>query len=161
MNGQTKQDLPSLTSNVTELAELLGITNFNIDAQDGTNRDVEEAEPLQREPGQAEEEKTKIKQEERSHCCAVCFKSFSSAVSLGFHYCKHFYDNLEHLELSDFIEAQAQTRCVPCKKTFPDREAVLSHVGVRHQRLNEVLRINGIDELELELELARRHQTET
>ena len=56
MNGKTKQDLPSLASNVTELAELLGITNFNIEAPDGTNRELEETEPVQREPGHTGEE---------------------------------------------------------------------------------------------------------
>ena len=148
INGKTKQDYPSLASNVSDLADLLGITNFNIEDQAGTSRPAEEAEPVPRDPGQTGEE-AEVKQEERTHCCAICFQSFSSALTLGFHYCKHFTDNLEQLELSDLIEAEAQTRCVPCRKTFPDRQAVLSHVGVRHQRLNLILRSAGIDELEL------------
>ena len=144
MNGKTKQDFPSLASNVAELADMLGISNFSVEAQGEASRGVEGAGPVEREG-----EEINIKQEERSHCCAVCFQSFSSSVTLAFHYCKHFTDNLEELELSDLVQAPALTRCVPCKKTFPDRQAVLSHVGVRHQRLNEILRSNGIDELEL------------
>ena len=152
MSGKTNQDFPSLVSTVTDLAEMLGIANFNIGPQDENNSGVEEAEPVQRGG-----EGANIKQEEKSHCCAICFKSFSSSITLGFHYCKHFNNNLDHLDLSDLIEASASTRCVPCKKTFPDRKAILSHVGVRHQRLNEILRSNGIDELDL----GRRLLTET
>ena len=42
--GKTKQDFPSLAFNVTDLANLLGIENFNIEAQDKTNKTVEEVE---------------------------------------------------------------------------------------------------------------------
>ena len=72
--------------------------------------------------------------------CEVCHKHFNSASPLAFHYCKHYYKELQSLEFPDFIE---DTKCNKCEKTFPDKKAMLCHIGVKHKLINQILALNG------------------
>lgn len=65
--------------------------------------------------------------------CEVCHKHFNSASPLAFHYCKHYYKELQSLEFPDYIE---DTKCNKCEKTFPDKKAMLCHIGVKHKLIN-------------------------
>ena len=57
--------------------------------------------------------------------CEICKKQFSGTTPLAFHYCKHFYKDLQNLNFPEFIE---DTRCTKCEKTFPDKKAMLCHI---------------------------------
>ena len=78
--------------------------------------------------------------------CEICKKQFSGTTPLAFHYCKHFYKDLQNLNFPDFIE---DTRCTKCEKTFPDKKAMLCHIGVKHKFINTVLASNGYGKLPL------------
>ena len=81
-----------------------------------------------------------------TYSCEICRKRFNAAGPLAFHYCKHFYKDLQNLNFPDFIE---ETRCNKCEKTFPDQRAMLCHIGVRHKFINQVLTLNGYSKVPL------------
>ena len=148
-NGQTKQS--STRSSLKDLAELLGISNFNVVIKDDEESRLQSKRPLQHEIGNILEniKEEKLNPEKSpTQSCTVCFKSFSSSISLAFHYCKHFFDELEELDISEFVDDQ-ETWCKQCCRNFPDRRAVLCHVGVKHRLLNKVLRKKGIKPLDI------------
>ena len=78
--------------------------------------------------------------------CEICKKHFNAAGPLAFHYCKHFYKDLQNLSFPDYIE---ETRCNKCEKTFPDKKAMLCHIGVKHKFINQVLSLNGFSKVPL------------
>ena len=41
-------------------------------------------------------------------------------------------------------------RCLSCEETFYDRETVLSHLGVKHNLINRVLKEKGFSTLALD-----------
>ena len=83
-----------------------------------------------------------------TYSCEICRKRFSAAGPLAFHYCKHFYKDLQNLNFPDFIE---ETKCNKCEKTFPDQRAMLCHMGVKHKFINQVLTLNGYSKVPLSM----------
>ena len=81
-----------------------------------------------------------------THSCEICKKHFNATGPLAFHYCKHFYKDLQNIPFPDFIE---ETRCNKCEKTFPDQRAMLCHIGVKHKYINQVLTQNGYSKVPL------------
>ena len=81
-----------------------------------------------------------------TYSCEICKKHFNAAGPLAFHYCKHFYKDLQNIPFPDFIE---ETRCNKCEKTFPDQRAMLCHIGVKHKFINQVLSQNGYSKVPL------------
>ena len=78
--------------------------------------------------------------------CEICQKTFNSINPLAFHYCKHFFKDLQGLNFPDFVDGN---NCTKCNRTFADRKAVLCHVGVKHKYINYVLTANGLSKLPL------------
>lgn len=81
-----------------------------------------------------------------THNCEICRKHFNAAGPLAFHYCKHFYKELQNIPCPDFIE---ENRCNKCEKTFPDQRAMLCHIGVKHKFINQVLTDSGYSKVPL------------
>ena len=82
--------------------------------------------------------------------CTLCNKTFKSAAPLGYHYCKHFSKELQSLDFSDLVQNE---KCVKCDRTFFDRNAMLSHIGVKHSYINDILEAKGLPQLQLEEEV--------
>ena len=79
--------------------------------------------------------------------CTLCNKTFKSVSPLGYHYCKHLYNDLEALDFSEFIQDE---KCMKCERTFFDKNAMLRHLGVQHGYINQVLEAKGLPQLQLE-----------
>jgi len=83
--------------------------------------------------------------------CTLCNKTFKSPAPLGYHYCKHFGKDLHSLDFSDLVQDE---KCVKCNRTFFDRNAMLSHIGVKHGFINDILEAKGLPQLQLEEEVS-------
>ena len=81
-----------------------------------------------------------------SYNCQICEKTFNGINPLGFHYCKHFFKDLQSLNFQDFVDGN---NCTKCNRTFPDKKAILCHVGVKHKYINYVLTANGLSKIPL------------
>ena len=81
-----------------------------------------------------------------SYNCQICEKTFNGINPLGFHYCKHFFKDLQSLNFQDFVDGN---NCTKCNRTFPDKKAILCHVGVKHKYINFVLTANGLSKIPL------------
>jgi len=79
--------------------------------------------------------------------CTLCNKTFKSPSPLGYHYCKHLYDDLEALDFSELIQDE---KCTKCERTFFDKNAMLRHLGVQHGYINQILEAKGLPQLQLE-----------
>ena len=78
--------------------------------------------------------------------CEICKKHFNAAGPLAFHYCKHFYKELQSLQFPDYME---DTKCNKCEKMLPDKKAMLCHLGVKHKFINQVLSLQGLQKIPL------------
>ena len=130
--GATTQQVSS--ESLEQLAKILDIPSFSLSPSGHTTVLTEE---LIMPDLKAEEDD--------SFSCEICFKAFNSQLPLGFHYCKHFYAELQRFEMSDIVDRQ---RCKKCDRNFPTQKAMVCHVGVRHNLLNKVLRSKGIQEID-------------
>merc|ERR1719323_608820 len=76
--------------------------------------------------------------------CEKCDKPFSTMILLKYHYCSHFISvlkkNFEHL-------CDDNNTCPHCKKTFDNSRRLLLHIGVNHDKINDILRSKGYKEL--------------
>ena len=79
--------------------------------------------------------------------CTLCNKTFKSAAPLGYHYCKHFSKDLQDLDISDLVQDE---KCLKCERKFFDKNAMLSHVGVKHGLINDILEAKGLPQLQLD-----------
>ena len=129
------------TESVEELAKILDIPGFCLTPRPHDTADISE-EVIIPDPN------IKVGDDE-CFSCELCFKSFNSQLPLSFHYCKHFYAELQRLEMSNIVDRQRSQRCKKCQKDFPTQKALVCHVGVRHSLLNKVLRSKGIQEIDL------------
>jgi len=78
--------------------------------------------------------------------CEICKKHFNAPGPLAFHYCKHFYKELQSLQFPDYME---DTKCNKCEKMLPDKKAMLCHLGVKHKFINQVLSLQGLQKIPL------------
>ena len=74
--------------------------------------------------------------------CGVCSEDFSSASlsSLVLHYCDHFSEHLP----SHFAGFYSDNSCNICNEQFAVSTSLMSHIGVRHAKINIVLRAFNI-----------------
>ena len=65
-------------------------------------------------------------------------------ILLKYHYCSHFMSMLKknHEHLLDNSNS-----CKDCKKNFQNSRRLLLHIGVNHDKINEILRSRGYKEL--------------
>ena len=61
-------------------------------------------------------------------------------------YLQHFFKDLQSLNFQDFVDGN---NCTKCNRTFPDKKAILCHVGVKHKYINFVLTANGLSKIPL------------
>ena len=92
------------------------------------------------------EENSGEKNSSFNYKCQICEKTFNGITPLGFHYCKHFFKDLQSLNFQDFVDGN---NCIKCNRTFPDKKAILCHVGVKHKYINYVLTANGLSKIPL------------
>jgi len=75
--------------------------------------------------------------------CEKCPKSFASITLLRYHYCSHFRTVLK----KRFANMYNDDKCLVCAKTFPNPGRLLLHIGINHDKINEILKSKGITEL--------------
>ena len=75
--------------------------------------------------------------------CEKCNKAFASMTLLRYHYCSHFRGILK----KKFANLFHDNKCLECAKTFPNPGRLLLHIGVQHDKINEILKSKGIGEL--------------
>ena len=75
--------------------------------------------------------------------CEKCPKSFASITLLRYHYCSHFRTVLK----KRFANMYNDDKCLVCAKTFPNPGRLLLHIGINHDKINEILKTKGITEL--------------
>lgn len=79
--------------------------------------------------------------------CQECKAVLPSVSLLGYHYCKHFQGDLAQ---SRFSHMYKDKMCLSCEETFYDRETLLSHLGVKHNLINRVLKEKGFSGITLD-----------
>jgi len=117
------------------------IINPNIGSEDAIRTD--ESIPLSLQEGNhADEVDDTITVKDKT--CEECHKQLPSVSLLGYHYCKHF---LESLKSPKFFHTWDDKKCLKCDQTFYDRTTLLSHLGVKHELINEILKAKGVTEV--------------
>jgi len=81
--------------------------------------------------------------EDLKNQCEKCKKAFASMTLLRYHYCSHFRSILK----KRFANLFEDNKCLECMKTFPNPGRLLLHIGVHHDKINEILKSKGIAEL--------------
>ena len=80
-------------------------------------------------------------EDKESLFCEKCHKPFSTVILLKYHYCSHFMSllkkNYEHL-------LDSNNNCQECKRTFQNSRRLLLHIGVNHDKINDILEYRGI-----------------
>jgi len=80
--------------------------------------------------------------------CEMCGKVCLSLSLLGYHYCKHFSRDISKLDL-DVGGTTQDNSCLRCDQKFYDRNTLLAHLGVKHEYVNTILQMKGIQVLPL------------
>ena len=83
-------------------------------------------------------------EDKESLFCEKCHKPFSTVILLKYHYCSHFMSllkkNYEHL-------LDSKNTCQECKKNFQNSRRLLLHIGVNHDKINDILKSRGLKTL--------------
>ena len=77
--------------------------------------------------------------------CEKCKKVQETALLLKYHYCSHYMDILR--KRFDGHEDSKKNICFICKKTHPNNRRLLLHIGVNHDKINDVLKLKGFKQL--------------
>ena len=77
--------------------------------------------------------------------CEKCKKVQETALLLKYHYCSHYMDVLR--KRFDGHEDSKKNICFICKKTHPNNRRLLLHIGVNHDKINDVLKLKGFKQL--------------
>ena len=76
--------------------------------------------------------------------CQKCYKQFETVILLKYHYSSHFMSllkkNYEHL-------MNSKNTCQECKKNFQNSRRLLLHIGVNHDKVNDILKSRGFEAL--------------
>ena len=103
-------------------------------------------EPKETELRQATEKvETKVTQKLETNMCRKCNKHFPTVMMLKNHYCGHFLSLIK----KKFQSSYKDLTCLEnmCNKSFPSVQKLLVHIGVFHDRINQILKMKGIEEL--------------
>jgi len=77
---------------------------------------------------------------EAKNKCEKCYKGFPSLTLLRYHYCSHFRGLLK----KKYAELFEDNKCLICQKTFANSGRLLLHIGVQHDKINEILKSKGL-----------------
>jgi len=153
----TEDNNSKVLNNIIEVSNSLGLDlsnmNFERKGQETILAKSKQTRKLEEDKGFGRSSKSvkNIKEEEQelnlAFQCFLCNKTFKSATPLGYHYCKHLINDLQALDLSESIQNE---KCLKCERTFFDNNAMLSHFGVKHGYINEILEAKGLPQLLLE-----------
>jgi len=77
---------------------------------------------------------------EEKNKCEKCYKGFPSLTLLRYHYCSHFRGLLK----KKYAELFEDNKCLMCQKTFANSGRLLLHIGVQHDKINEILKSKGL-----------------
>ena len=75
--------------------------------------------------------------------CEKCKKVQETALLLKYHYCSHYMDILR--KRYDGTEDAKKNICFICKKTHPNSRRLLLHIGVNHNKINDILQMKGFN----------------
>jgi len=78
--------------------------------------------------------------EDAKNKCVKCNKGHASLTLLRYHYCSHFRGLLKKRFSSLFND----NKCLVCQKNFANSGRLLLHIGVQHDKINEILRLKGM-----------------
>eukprot|EP00092_Neocalanus_flemingeri_P026307 GFUD01028520.1.p1 GENE.GFUD01028520.1~~GFUD01028520.1.p1 ORF type:complete len:657 (-),score=159.95 GFUD01028520.1:22-1992(-) len=81
--------------------------------------------------------------EDLKNQCEKCKKAFASLLLLRYHYCFHFRGILK----KQFANMFHDNKCLECYKIFANPGRLLLHIGVQHDKINDILKSKGITEL--------------
>ena len=81
--------------------------------------------------------------EDLKNQCEKCRKAFASLTLLRYHYCSHFRSILK----KKFANLFDDNKCLECLKTFANPGRLLLHIGVQHDKINDILKSKGITQL--------------
>merc|ERR1712142_933389 len=84
-----------------------------------------------------------VEQEIGKNQCEKCKKGFASMTLLRYHYCSHFRTILK----KRFANLYDDDKCLVCLKTFPNPGRLLLHIGINHDKINEILRMSMMKKL--------------
>ena len=103
---------------------------------------AEETEEAAKEPSSVSESggTQQPDSEDLKNKCEKCTKGFPSLTLLRYHYCSHFRGLLKKRFSSLFED----NKCLSCGKTFANSGRLLLHIGVQHDKINEILRLKGM-----------------
>ena len=76
--------------------------------------------------------------------CEQCNKPFSTVILLKYHYCSHFM-NLMKKNYGHLLDSK--NSCQECKKNFQNSRRLLLHIGVNHDKINDILKSRGFKTL--------------
>ena len=91
-----------------------------------------------------ETETSQVKEPEACHKeCQKCKKLFPTILMLKNHYCGHFLSILK----KKFQSSYSGLNCLECNKSFTSVNNLLVHIGIVHDKINQVLKMKKIPEL--------------
>ena len=153
-----------------------GVSNINVKIKQEAIAPGEKDTPEQEDKEQENEEVSKDElplppvndsldqgTEDLKHKCEKCDKGFASITLLRYHYCSHFRGLLKKRFDHMFLD----NKCLSCLKTFSNPGRLLLHIGVQHDKINEILKMKGLTvlppwtTLPLDEETLLPHQTKT
>ena len=84
----------------------------------------------------------------QNYQCEICQKTFDGLSTIWQHYgSSHFSKNLseDYASVMDF----ENLKCLLCGKIMKQKKGLLSHIGIFHLKVNEILSQNGYQKLEV------------
>lgn len=94
---------------------------------------------------ESEEERPEPSPRREGHACEKCKKVHETVLLLKYHYCSHYMNILRKRFLS--LEDSKKNTCFICKKTYPNSRRLLLHIGVNHDKINDILKLKGFKQL--------------
>jgi len=96
-------------------------------------------------PSESRQKNSSLEHRTLKHQCEKCHKGFASLTLLRYHYCAHYRTILKKRFAS--LYDSDRDKCLVCMKTFPNPGRLLLHIGIDHDKINEILKSKGISEL--------------
>ena len=128
------------SDNVQKIMEVKRETN--VDEDQNANNSLEPIDVNQSDNG-ARSNPLTVESQTLRYRCERCNKGFTSLTLLRYHYCAHFRTLLK----KRFASLYDRDKCLVCMKTFSNPGKLLLHIGIYHDKINEILKSKGISEI--------------